>query len=529
MKEELMKTLLSFICLLSLAALLSACGTAATSMPPVMIAGATGAPVATSAAVATAAGPAHNNSFPPTPFPTPSWRDGKTGSFPKVNPPVDTAEDHLSTFSLDVDTASYTIARQALLSGIMPAADAIRPEEFINYFHQDYALPADLGFAVYADGAPSPFSSHGTYFLRIGIQGYDIPSSQRKPLSLVFVLDTSGSMGDSNKLDMVKESLQMLVRRLRPQDSVAIVAYSDSARVILDSTRGSDHNTIMDAIDTLDAEGSTNLRDGLMLGYQVASESNEEGTNRRVILCTDGVANVGDTDPQGILEDVHKYSTQGITLTAIGVGMGDYNDKMLEQLADRGNGNYYHVDTPDEAHRVFVEKMVATMQVIAKNAKVQVDFNQDTVAEYRLIGYEDRAIADNNFRNDNVDAGEIGAGHSATAVYAIRLNSHAQGRLATVQLRWQDPDTADVLEINGNINSWDLANRFEDASPRFQLSVLAAEFAELLRQSPYREANSYSSLSHRMDSLMESLGEDQDVQEFDNLISAACRLNPWQN
>jgi Ca-activated chloride channel family protein len=249
-----------------------------------------------------------------------------------------------------------------------------------------------------------------------------------------------------------------------------------------------------------------------------------EATNR-VILCSDGVANVGAIGPDAILAEVRGYVSEGIYLTTVGFGMGNFNDVLMEQLADNGDGSYAYVDDLDEAHRLFVDNLTSTLQVIALDAKVQVDFNPDVVAYYRLIGYENRTVADQDFRNEAVDAGEIGAGHSATALYAVQLKPGSQGRVATVQLRWQDPETYTVQEINGNFNTWDLAARFEEASPRYRLAVLVAQYAEILRQSPWAQGTSLSQLSSLASQLAEELAEDADVIEFVNLVWRAAQIS----
>ena len=441
-----------------------------------------------------------------------------------VNPIVDTRQDHLSTFALDVDTASYTVARRYVMDGSLPPYDAVRAEEFINYFNAGYANPPDVGFAVYADGAPAPFPMGGRYVLRFGVQGYSVPAAQRKPANLVFVIDTSGSMNEENRLELVKQSLDLLVDRLYPDDSVAIVQFGTTASTVLEPTSGSDQDSIRSAIRWLTPDGSTNAEQGLELGYQLAMKAFKPDGINRVILCSDGVANTGLTDPDAILSRIHGYISEGITLTTAGFGMGNFNDVLMEQMADKGNGQYFYVDNLDEARRIFVDKIAGTLQVIAKDAKVQVDFNPDVVARYRLIGYENRAIADQNFRNDSIDAGEIGAGISATALYVVDLRSDAAGRLATVQLRWKDPDGEQAHEINGNVNTWDLASSFEDASPRYQLAVAAGEYAEILRQSPYTSSNNLASLARCARRLAETLSSDPDVVEFAGLVERASQI-----
>jgi Ca-activated chloride channel family protein len=443
-----------------------------------------------------------------------------------ANPFVDTYEDHLSTFALDVDTASYSLARRYVLDGLLPPPDAIRVEEFVNYFQQDYPIPPDVAFGLYADGAPSPFHHDGTRILRFGVQGYSVPEWQRQPASLTFVIDVSGSMSQGNRLELVKQSLQMLVERLRPSDQVAIVAYSAGARVVLNPVSGADQSAILNAVYSLYPEGSTNAEAGLQLGYQLAERMHRAEAVNRVFLLSDGVANVGATGPDAILESIGWYAKEyGITLTSVGVGMGNFNDVLLEQLADRGDGHYAYIDDLAEARRLFVEDIVSTLQVIALDAKVQVDFNPDTVARYRLIGYENRALADESFRNDAVDAGEIGAGHTVTALYAVQFKPGAQGRIATVQLRWKDPQTYAVTEINGNFNTWDVAAKFEDASPRYQLDVVAAQYAELLRHSPWAQGASFHDVVYHAARLTEALPGDPDVIEFASLVSRAAQIS----
>ncbi|MCI0397658.1 MAG: VWA domain-containing protein [Chloroflexi bacterium] len=441
-----------------------------------------------------------------------------------VNPFVPTSYDHLSTFALDVDTASYSVVRRYLRDGLMPPPEAVRVEEFVNYFDQEYPIPPEVAFAIYADGAPSPFHYDGSYLLRIGVQGYDVPEAQRPPASLTFVIDVSGSMAQENRLELVKQSLEMLVDRLRPDDVVAIAVYGTEARVVLEPTGGNDKGVILGAIYTLQPEGSTNAEAGLQLGYQMANAAYRPGAINRVILASDGVANVGVTNPDALAEQIRGYADSGITLTTVGFGMGNFNDVLMEQLADQGDGNYAYVDTLAEAQKLFVEDLTSTLQVIALDARVQVDFNPEVVSQYRLIGYENRAVADPDFRNDAVDAGEIGAGHTVTALYAVQFYPGATGRLATVQLRWQEPQTRQVQEINGNVNTWDLATSFDAATPRYQLAVVVSQFAELLRYSYWAGDTSYSQLSVYAERLAAQIPYDEEVAEFAGLVAQAGQL-----
>jgi len=440
-----------------------------------------------------------------------------------VNPFVDTYRDHLSTFALDVDTASYAVARSYINQGSLPPYDAVRAEEFVNYFQQDYTPPTNGAFAIYADGAISPFHRDGTHLIRIGVQGYVVPERQRKPSVLTFVIDESGSMEQGNRMEQVKESLNMLVDRLGPDDSVTIVAFSDGARVVLNPTRGNQRDRILGAIYELRPTNGTNTESGLRLGYDLANQFFRPEANNRIVLATDGVANQGITDPEQILAGLGSWVRRDIYLTAIGFGQGNFNDDFLQRLADKGNGHYVYVDTMEEAHKQMVDNIVSTLQVIAKDAKVQVDFNGDVVQEYRLIGYEKRAIADSDFRNDSVDAGEMGAGHNTTALYQVKLRPNARGKIATVNLRWQDPDNGQVNEIAGDIGTGDIVGDYTQASPRYQMNAVVAEFAERLRQSPYSTAT-YGQLANEAQRVARLLPRDADLQEFAQLVRSASQM-----
>ncbi len=440
-----------------------------------------------------------------------------------VNPRVDAGRDNLSTFALDVDTASYSLARQYVSGGSLPPMDAVRTEEFINAFDQGYLPPRNAAFAIFADGGPSPFTAPGSYLLRFGVQGYRVPVEERKPLRLTFVIDISGSMDMENRLGTVKRALTMLVDQLDRRDMVEIIVYGSQARVALNWVSGDARSTILRVINRLSTEGATNAEAGLRLGYRNAMVELDPAANNRVILCSDGVANVGSTDADSILDFVHGYVEEGITLTTVGFGMGNYNDVLLEQLADRGDGSYHYIDTLEQARKLFVDELTSTLQVIAYDAKVQVDFNPEVVENYRLIGYENRDVADQDFRNDQVDAGEIGAGLAATALYEVRLAPGAEGRIGTVQLRWLDADTREPSEIAGDFNTWDLATRFEETDPHFQLAATVAAYAEVLRFSPYVEAD-LDQVAAQARRLLRLLGQNEQVAEFVELTRQAARL-----
>jgi Ca-activated chloride channel family protein len=406
----------------------------------------------------------------------------------------------------------------------MPPASTVRVEEFVNYFDYGYPSVEQGVFGINVDGAPAPFGTLDTQIVRVGIQGQQIDTSQRKDAVLTFVIDVSGSMGDHNRLPLVKEALSLLVEQLRPTDQVAIVVYSDDTRAVLEHTSAENQQTIIDAINSLTIEGSTNVEAGLQLGYQLAARNYQDGAINRVILCSDGVANVGATGPDAILQSVRDYAAQGVELTTVGFGMGTFNDYLMEQLANDGNGNYAYVDTLSEAERVFVENLTGTLQVIARDAKIQVEFNPDVVSQYRLLGYENRDVADADFRNDEVDAGEVGAGHSVTALYEVKLTQQGEGTALTIQIRYEDADTGEVREEQMPLDSSAFAGSFEEAPANMHLAVAVAGFAEYLRGSAYAQDRSLDTILALAEQAESEFANDSEVQEFVTLVREAQRI-----
>jgi len=442
-----------------------------------------------------------------------------------VNPFLDTEDDNLSTFAMDVDTASYTVARNYLRDQRqLPPPDAIRPEEFINYFTMDYPSPQENAFAIQLNAAPAPFGYDGHYLMQVGLQGRYVPAEERQPAILTFVIDVSGSMAQENRLGLVKQSLALLVDNLRDDDYVAIVTYADGAKRVLEPTAVSQRDVILSRIDSLQTEGSTYAEAGLRLGYDVAKSVYRDGAINRVILLSDGVANVGETGPDGILNLVADHVARGITLSAIGVGMGNYNDVLMEQLANNGDGNYFYVDELRQARRVFVHQLTSTLQVIAYDAKIQVEFHPDVTDRYRLIGYENRDIADEDFRNDTVDAGEIGAGHSVTALYEMALEDNAEGTLATVYIRYQDADTREIVEVAQDIKTADLYLTVDDAPAQWKMLAGVAELSELLRESYWAQDGSYDDLLAWIEPLQLEMIENGELVE---LIEMAHRAREY--
>ena len=445
-----------------------------------------------------------------------------------VNPFIDTEDDHFSTFAVDVDTASYTIMRRMIGDGYLPDKDSVRVEEYINFFEQGYERPAHDAFAIHIEGAPSLYGDERYQLVRVGLQGYEVPAEERPDAVLTFVIDVSGSMDYENRLGLVKEALFLLVDQLRPSDSVAIVVYGSRARVVLEpSPVGKRYDRIRQAIADLEPEGATNAEEGLVKAYQIAARAFDPDAINRVILCSDGVANIGNTGPDSIMAQIREYATDGIYLTSVGFGMGNYNDVLMEQLADTGDGFYAYVDDIREAKRVFVDRLTTSLQVIARDAKIQVDFNPDVVSRYQLIGYENRDIADQDFRNDSVDAGELGPGHSVTALYEVKFQSKADptATAMTVYVRYEDPESGTVTELSRSLAQVDFATAFSETSPRFQFAAVVAEYAEILRESYWARESDLAAVASEAQRIAEYLPHDADVQEFAQLADRSVGLN----
>ena len=442
-----------------------------------------------------------------------------------VNPFIDTEDDNLSTFAMDVDTASYSVSRRFVQDGNLPDPDSVRVEEFVNYFDMGYAPPQKHAFAIHMEGSPSPFGADRHWLMRIGIQGQEISARDRKDATLIFAIDVSGSMGQENRLGLVKQSLRLLVNQLGPRDEVGIVIYGSRGHVLLYPTDAGENGAILDAINRLQPGGSTYVEEGLRLAYDLAERSVRPGRITRVILLSDGVGNVGETGSEAILRQIRDEVEQGVTLTTVGFGMGNYNDVLMEELANDGDGAYYYVDSVDEARTLFVENLTGTLQNIARDAKVQVEFNPGVVQSYRLMGYENREVADQDFRNDAVDAGEVGAGHSVTALYEVKLHDGASGSVGTVRLRYEDPDTGVVTELSQWLERDSLAGRFEEASPSFQLSAVVAEYAEILRGSYWAREGSLSQVSNEAWRISDLMRYAPEVAEFASLTEQARQLH----
>lgn len=359
---------------------------------------------------------------------------------------------------------------------------------------------------------------------RIAIESRGLPEGTRPPLALTFVIDVSGSMDMEGRLELVKEALLLLVAQMAPTDTLAIAVYGTEARVILEPTPIGESESVRDAITSLRPEGATNAEAGLLLGYDLARRAFGEGGVNRVILASDGVANVGNTGPNSIFERIRDEARQGIQLTTVGFGMGNYNDVLMEQLANDGDGAYAYVDSIDEAQRLFVDELNATLVTVALDAKIQVTWDPAAVERYRLIGFENRNLADDEFRDDTVEAGAIGAGHSVTALYELRLADGASGALGRINLRWTDPATNEPIEIVRELRAEELANSFTSTDPHFRLAATAAAFAEVLRESYWAEQVSMTGVAEEALARVDEFPEDPSVRELADLVSRAASL-----
>ncbi len=432
----------------------------------------------------------------------------------KDSPVFRTLEDPVSTFSIDVDTGAYANVRRLLRAGQLPPHDAVRAEELINYFSYDYQAPRNNStpFSVTREIAPAPWNPDN-YLLHVGIQGFAPDPEDTPDANLVFLLDVSGSMNSPDKLGLLKSSLKLLTRELDSRDSVSIVVYAGAAGVVLEPTSGDQRGKIVAALERLQAGGSTNGGAGIQLAYAMAEQAFIENGINRVLLATDGDFNVGTANIEMLKDLIEEKRKSGIALTTLGFGTGNYNDHLMEQIADVGNGNYAYIDTLNEARKVLVDELQSTMLTIAKDVKIQIEFNPAVVAEYRLVGYENRVLNREDFNNDKVDAGEIGAGHTVTAVYEIALAGGdgqltdplryqtaqsaqtSSDEIAFLRLRYKQPggDTSKLLE-------WAIArNEILDditrASADFRFSAAVAAFAQNLRGGRFTKTFDYDAVS----------------------------------
>jgi len=439
---------------------------------------------------------------------------------------IEADEDPFSTFALDVDTGSYTVTRRWLAEGQLPPPESVRVEEYVNSFDYDYEIP-NRGLEISVDGGPSPFDEDNL-LVRVGVQSEIIADGERPPVALTFIVDTSSSMNRDDRLGLVKDSLEILVDELNVDDTVAIVVYSGDSGVVLEPTPVSERRRIYDAIESLTPGGSTNLESGLREGYALAADAFRNDGVNRVIIASDGVANAGITDQDALGDLIGDYADEGIQLVTVGYGMGNFNDTMMEQLADNGDGFYAYIDTEDEAERLFEDELTSTLITAALDAKIQVEFDTDVVDEYRLIGFENRGVRDSDFRNDNVDAGELGAGHQVTAMYEVTLHRGVsldeRGDIGEVFLRWEDPNSAQVIEIDEDIDLRDVVGSFGETSIDFQLATVVTAFGEVMRDNPYADEVNLTNIWVEAERVAEVIDTDQ-VDELVDMLATAQNLS----
>ncbi|HEX8248840.1 MAG TPA: VWA domain-containing protein [Pyrinomonadaceae bacterium] len=458
------------------------------------------------------------------------------------NPFLETSRAPLSTFSIDVDTASYANVRRFLNQGQLPPKDAVRIEELINYFEYDYPQPmGDVPFSVNNEVAVCPWNAKHK-IVQIGLQGKKVSLDNVPPSNLVFLVDVSGSMDAPDKLPLLKDSMRVLVNQLKPQDRVAIVVYAGKSGLVLPSTPASNKGEILSALNSLESGGSTNGGQGIQLAYRVAQENFISSGNNRVILATDGDFNVGLTGDDELVRLIENKRESGIYLSVLGFGTGNTNDSMMEKLADKGNGNYSYIDSKDEARKALGAQVAGTLYTIAKDVKIQVEFNPAKVAGYRLIGYENRMLAAKDFNDDKKDAGEIGAGHSVTALYEIvpagekvendgielkyskvqPAETNFNDELLTVKLRYKEPQETQSRLLT--IGLLDKGNSIENASDNLKFATAVAQFGLLLRRSRYQGAANFNNV---LSLSQASLGSDLKNyrSEFVDLIEKAKRLS----
>jgi len=444
-----------------------------------------------------------------------------------VNPFVATSRDHLSTFGMDVDNASWGRAREVLRGGRLPTPDVVRVEEFVNNFSDERPGNPDSVFTVFTEGGPAPFGGSELELLQITIKSRELLPAERKNAVLTFAVDTSGSMASDGKLKLLQESLKALVANLGVNDRVAIVAFSTNAFVVLPHTSARQRAHIEAAIDSLSPDGGTNVEAGIDLAYRLAGESHDHRAANRVLLCSDGVANLGAKGPEAILERIRRFAEGNlVSLFTYAFGTGGrqavQGDRMLQRLADEGDGRYQYVDSSQSGRNLF--SLPDQLQFLASDAKIQVDFNPEVISHYRLLGYEKRDIADVDFRNDKIDAGEVGPGSTVTAIYEIK-RARPIGSLGRIHLRYRDETSRRFEEFDFDLPTGVLAGRIADTTDRFRFIAAISEFAEILRQSYYARDASYGAVLQLMASNSTGYRARTDWREARELIGIAQGLS----
>jgi Ca-activated chloride channel family protein len=451
-----------------------------------------------------------------------------------VNPFVPVSGNRFSTFSIDVDTASYTLARNYMLGGHLPPAEAVRTEEFVNFFDYAYQPPVSRTFRVDTEVAPSRFG-RGKILMKLGVKGRRLGREEQRPASLTFLIDSSGSMNQADRLGLARKALEMLLDEMAVTDQVAIIQFDNRARLLLAHTPVRERETIIKALNAIQCGGGTNLEAGLQQAYEQAAKGFVSRGENRILLMSDGVVNLGEIEADAITKRVEASRQQGVYLSVFGFGMGIYDDTMLKALATKGNGAYAFIDSEAEARRVFVDDLSATLNTIAEDVKIQIEFNPRLVAEYRQLGYESRQLKKEQFRDDTVNAGEVGSGQSVTALYELELAAIKQKRLpptdaakadwlAIARVRYRRVDNGKIEEIEQRIEQDDILPAFDAASPRFRLAAGVAAFAEILRGSPFAKGITFDQVAAVLRPVSLELHLDQRLRELVQIVETAGGL-----
>ncbi len=442
-----------------------------------------------------------------------------------VNPTVSTLEENTTTFSIDVDTASYNVTKAFLDANHLPDADSIRVEEFINSFDYGYLAPKDDVFSLQAESFRSEFR-RGFHILHLGVKAKDLPREEAKLANITLLIDVSGSMDSGDRLQILKQGLNQLVDELTPEDTISIVIYNERAKLILEPTSAKYRRKIKRAINGLSPNGSTNIGDGIELAYRMANKSYDPKRTNRIILCSDGVANVGNVTAETMMKSVSDAAKRGIFLNSVGIGMGNYNDVTLEQLAPEGQGQYAYINSVQESKKLFTENLISSLQVVARDVRVQVEFDPLFVESYRLLGYENRGMDNSDFNNAAKDAGEVGVGHSITAIYEVKFRESTPSEdFGTFRINYKGLESEELHLVEHTLPAYIVTRSAHQATGNTQMSYIAAAFAEKLRGSYWSRTYSYEDLKDWVRRIRNKVADPEGARELQSYLRRAARID----
>lgn len=442
-----------------------------------------------------------------------------------VNPTVSTLEENTTTFSIDVDTASYNVAKAFLDEKRLPDPDGVRVEEFINSFDYGYLAPQEEVFSLQAESFRSEFR-RGFHVLHLGVKAKDLSRVEAKLANITLLIDVSGSMDSGGRLQILKQGLNRLVGELTPEDTISIVIYNEKAKLLLEPTSLRNDKKIKRAINSLSPGGGTNIGNGIELAYRMANKSYHPDRTNRIILCSDGVANVGDVSAEAMMKNVSDAAKRGIYLNSVGVGMGNYNDVILEQLATQGQGQYAYVNSVNESKKIFSENLISGLQVVARDVRIQVEFDPLFVKSYRLLGYENRGMDNSDFDDATKDAGEVGVGHSITAIYEVKFReSSPSENFGTFRINYKDLETEDLHLFERTLPASIVTRSAHRATANTQMSYVTAAFAEKLRGSYWSRTYSYKELQDWIGRIRKDVADPEGAEELQHYIRRARRLD----